>query len=65
MLVLAYLNTHLALVFGTKSLFLCRFMSDKCRMNVGLMSDGEEAILPQSIDIRIVNKRIMSDVGRN
>ena len=34
-------------------------------MNVGLMSDGEEAILPQSIDIRIVNKRIMSDVGRN
>ena len=40
-------------------------MSDECRMNVELMSDEEELIRPQRIDIRIVNKRNMSDVGRN
>ena len=40
-------------------------MSDECRMNVEFMSDEEESIQPQPIDIRIVNKRIISDVGRN
>ena len=40
-------------------------MLDLCRMNVELMSDEEEPIRPQRIDIRIVNKHNMSDVGRN